>query len=377
MSVRPAACRARLMPALFTLLVLCAALGAAMSPAARAFEQEPAPTLTVNDDCTALAFGPGGRLTYSVRHVFGDRQFDLQRDDFWLHEPGKKERRILNGQRLFPPGEIFSYVVHAIRWSPDGTKLAAEVFTTTVPDSRAKARTMPMTLLFDAEGREIIIPGLGSMIPQGVNPHWLADGATLLYLTEDKDTPRQFTVNSVRPVEGTVKHLFTEARFLAVAWQEGKDQAVAVQAPAASGGKLQLVLLELAAQHIRSLTSLEGYAGGLSLSPSGKQVALFRDPEQFELRNLASAQDPRRLKLLMGEYLWSPDERRILLKAAPARKSGALEWIRLADGAEQDVFHGLAVFGFAISPDGQRLGVLEPGKHILTVYPLASVEGTR
>jgi Tol biopolymer transport system component len=336
--------------------------------------QEPAPALTINEDCIAFAFGRSERIVYAVRHVFGEMSFDLERDDFWLHEPGKKDHRILNGQRLFMTGQYFSYVVRGIHWSPDGTRLAAELFTTTVLDRRGTTKDQAMTLLFDTEGREIKLPGSGSLVPDAVNPAWLGDGATLAYLVEENKTLHLFGIDAVQLTSGAGQRVFPDAHFLAVAWIAGASQALAVETDPQFSGKPRLVFLDLAKQEIRELASLDGFSGGLSVSPSGKHVAYFRDPEHFEVRTLADPPHAQALKLLMGAYDWSPDEQRILLKSAPARKSGSLQWIRLADGSPQDLFHGLAVHEISISPDGRFLGVLSPGKRTLNVYPLGSVQ---
>ena len=335
--------------------------------------QDAAPVLSVNEDCTAFAFGPGERIVYAVRHVFGELHFDLERDDFWLHEPGKKDRKILNAQRDLVTGQAFSYVVRGIHWSPDGAKLAAELFTTTVLDRRGNTKDQLMTLLFEDNGKEIVIPGSGSLMPDAVNPAWLADAATLVFLVEEEKKLHLFSIQSVRPALGGAHRLFPDAQYLAVAWLEKTGQALAVKPGPPPIGKPHLVLLDLATQEIRELAQLEGFSGGLSISPSGKQVAYFRDPEHFEVRALADLQHPRTLKLLSGAYYWSPDESRILLKSAPARKSGTLQWVRLSDGSAQDLFHGLSVHEVAISPDGLFLGLLSPGKRTLNVYPLAGL----
>jgi hypothetical protein len=354
---------------------LCAALLAGLFTAPLLRAQEPAPVLTINEDCTAFGLGPGERIVYAVRHVFGELGFDLERDDFWLHEPGaKKDRRILNGQRMFLSGELFSYVVRGIHWSPDGSKLAAELFTTAVLDRRGNTRDQSMAMLFEPDGREIKMPGTGNLVPDAVSPAWMGDGTTLAYLVEENKTLHQFAIDTVRPVGGGGQRLFPDAHFLAVAWMERASQAVAVMADPQFTGKPRLVFLDLAAQELRELAPLEGFSGGLSISPSGKQVAYFRDAEHLELRSLADVQHPRNLKLLLGAYLWSPDEQRILLKSAPARKSGSLQWIRLSDTNAQDLFHGLSVHEVSISPDGRFLGVISPGKRVLSVYPLAAVQ---
>jgi len=339
-----------------------------------ALAQEPAPVLTINEDCTAFAFGPGESIVYSVRHAFGEMGYDdVERDDFWLHEPGKKDRRVLNGQRFFVTGQVFSYVVRGIRWSPDGTRLAAQLFTTTVLDRRGNTKDQSMAMLFEPDGREIKLPGSGNLVPDAVNAVWLGDGSTLAFLVEEDKTLHQFGIDVVRFPSGGGQRLYPDSHFLAVAWLDRASQAVAVIADPQFAGKPRLVFLDISAQEMRQLTPLDGFSGGLSLSPSGKLVGYFRDPEHFEVRALDSVQRPRTSKLLMGAYLWSPDEQSILLKSAPARKSGSIQWIRLADGDSRDLFHGLTVHDAAISPDGRFLGILLPGKRTLNVYPLATI----
>jgi WD40 repeat protein len=244
-----------------------------------------------------------------------------------------------------------------------------------VLDRRGNTKDQLMTLLLDSNGAEIKLSGTNSgLVPDAVNPAWLGDGSTLAYLVEQQKNPQRFAIYTVRPAAGAPLRMFADAQFLDVTWIHKSSQAVAVRAGTQFGARPRLVFLDLAKQESRELVPLDGFSAGLSISPSGKLVAYFRDPEHFEVRALADPQQARALKLLTGAYYWSQDETRILLKSAPARKSGTLRWIRLSDGNERDIFHGLAIHEASISPDGQLLGILSPGKRTLNVYPLAGVE---
>jgi hypothetical protein len=85
-----------------------------------------------------------------------------------------------------------------------------------------------------------------------------------------------------------------------------------------------------------------------------------------------------------GVYEWAPDERRILLKRSPEKKSGDLVWFDVPSltappaGSQPPVvepvltpaFHGLSFREFEISPDGRALAVIQPGRRNVLLYPL-------
>jgi len=50
-----------------------------------------------------------------------------------------------------------------------------------------------MTLLLDDEGREIAIPGADSVIAGATNAAWMADGVSVVYLTEQAQANAQAT----------------------------------------------------------------------------------------------------------------------------------------------------------------------------------------
>ena len=77
-----------------------------------------------------------------------------------------------------------------------------------------------------------------------------------------------------------------------------------------------------------------------------------------------------RVRALIGNYQWGPDERRILLKPGADNKSNILEWVYIADGKTEPILHELTYRDFNISPDGKQLAVRIPGKGNIQVLPL-------
>jgi len=51
-------------------------------------------------------------------------------------------------------------------------------------------------VLLDDEGREIAIPGADSVIPGATNAAWMADGVSVVYLTEQPQATTQATAAS-------------------------------------------------------------------------------------------------------------------------------------------------------------------------------------
>jgi len=117
--------------------------------------------------------------------------------------------------------------------------------------------------------------------------------------------------------------------------------------------------------------TLEGYAGGLSISPSGKRVAYWIDNERLEVREVDGPNRMARVRVAVGTLAWSRDETRVLVKRGSALRSGGLVWIALpplatvpleaapatAEIAPRSILHDLEFRQFDISPDGKFLGV--------------------
>jgi hypothetical protein len=259
-----------------------------------------------------------------------------------------------------------------------------------------------MTLLLDDTGREITIAGADSVIPSATNATWLPDGVSVVYLTEQAQATAQtpmaaaaksgsnsaisklFTVNRLKPFAEGASALFQGHLFSVVAWNVKQDGGVAVERDPGATGPPRLAVFDLARETSRVLGTLEGYAGGLTISPSGKNVAYWINNEQLEVREIDAPNRVARVRVAVGTLAWSADEKRVLVKRGPVLRSGGLAWVPLpalaafAAGAvpaaaevfPQSILHDLEFRQFDISPDGKSLAVIEPGKRNLFVYPV-------
>ncbi len=375
------ACRSRIPKRAAWLLLPIALL------AAPAFAQD-TPTLKVNEDCSSFAYAPDGRIAYAVRHVFSTRRLEIQRDDIWVVAPDGKKKKIVNGEKLVRGAEAFSYAVTGLRWSPDGTRLTAQLITSQMIDQRGNTQEGTMVLLLDESGKEIKISGADSVIPGGLDGAWLGDGVTVAYLEEKVKPKLLYSIGSVRPVAGRGATLFADRAFAAVAWYPKQNSAVAVERDAMLSGAPRLVFLDLLKETARELATLDGFVGGLTISPSGAKVAYYHDADVLEIRDLASPDRIARVRIGYGTYAWTPDERRLLLKRGLERRSNDLVWIDLpplqpqpaspsasaipvAEPSPRPILHDLTFRDFEISPDGRSVAVTEPGKRNLLVYPLS------
>jgi hypothetical protein len=142
--------------------------------------------------------------------------------------------------------------------------------------------------------------------------------------------------------------------------------------------------LEMLAQDDKEIATLDGYEGGLALSPSGTKIAYYIDKEVIEVRDLTAPNKFARVRAGFGVFRWAPDETRVLLKRSVEKKSGDLVWISIppllahAAGADVEVaqptpvpiLRGLTFREFSFSPDGKFIGVIAPGRRNLAVYPV-------
>jgi hypothetical protein len=168
-------------------------------------------------------------------------------------------------------------------------------------------------------------------------------------------------------------------------WGARQDTGVAIEREQNLMGPPRLVALDLARESSRTLATLEAYAGGLTISPSGKKVAYWINNEQLEVRDIDTPDRVARVRVAVGTLAWAADESRALVKRGAALRSGGLAWVplpplgALAAGAvaaatevfPQSILHDLEFRQFEISPDGKSLAVIEPGKRNLFVYPVS------
>jgi dipeptidyl aminopeptidase/acylaminoacyl peptidase len=325
----------------------------------------------VDEDCAAIAFAPDGRIAYAVRRIVTIRKYDVQRDDIWVTTLDGKKKRIVNGERLVQGNALFSYAIQSLRWSPDGTRLTVEMLTRQ-ENPQGETHEGRMNLLIEESGKEIKIRGGDSVIPDATNATWLADGVTVVYLTETAKPGLLYAVNFVRPVSGRGGRLFENHAFAAVAWDAKRSAAVAIEHDPSLSGPTRLVWLDLQKEMRRELAELPSYLGGLTLSPSGSQAAYFSDREKLEIRRIAQPDHVTRVQAAFGSYAWLPDEQRILVKRGLPRRSGDLLWLHLPDGSSEPALRDLTFRDFQISPDSRYLAVTAPGKRTLYVYAIQS-----
>jgi WD40-like Beta Propeller Repeat len=365
--------------------LVCILFGCCSLPAARA--QGPdleKPLVNIDDDISAFAFAPDGRIVYSARHHFHTKQYDLERDDIWLQDTGGKRRRLLQGEKFSHGNMPFSYVIDSFHWSPNGRLILAQLFTTSVVDERGTTQDSMMTLALEDNGKEVHLTSNDNLLADSYDATWLMDNSTIVYLTEVVKPKVLFSFKYINISGGPPGHVFEGRTFLDAYPIPRTNLAIGVERDRNLTGPPRLQRLELLAQDDRELATLDSYEGGISVSPGSKKVAYFIDKEVLEVRDLADPSRIVRLRVGLGTFQWSPDETRILLHRAPEKKSGDLGWIdipplaahRAKDSeppvtqpAFRPIFHDLTFRDFAIAPDG-KLAVIAPGKHNLLVFPL-------
>ena len=363
--------------------LVCATVGCCSLPPSKAQNLDK-PLLNIDEDITAFAYSTDGRIAFAVHRNFKTKEYDLEHDDIWLQDANGKRRRLLEGQKYSRGNRPFSYIVNSFRWSPNGRMILAELLTTTVVDDSGKTEDSFQTLLFDDSGHEIRINKGDSVILDAAAPFFLPDNATIVYLSEAVKPRQLFSLKSTRIDIGPVKSPHDGRTFRGVSPIPGTISIVAVEQDRNMHGPNRLQHLDLFTDNDKELATLDGYEGGLSVSPSGKKVAYFIDKEVLEIRDLASLNRLARARIGLGVFQWSPDESRILLKRSIEKKSGDLVWIDLpplaavpsgqtisvAQPQGLAILHGLSFREFAISPDGRFLAVVAPGKRNLLVFPL-------
>jgi hypothetical protein len=360
--------------------------GCCSLPSARAQDVDfSKPLKTIDEEVTAFAFAPDGRVVYSVRRLFKAKQYDLQRDDIWLQETNGKRRRLLNGEKFIRGAGPFTYRVDCFRWSPNGHRILGQLFTTSVVDDSGRTQDSPMTLVLEDNGKEVHIGSGDQVIEDSGNAFWLQDNATIIYFGEVLKPKILFSFKYVSLVGAPPGSVFEGRTFLDASPVPGSNAAITAERDRNLSGPPRLQRMDLLSQDDHELATLGDFSGGLSVSPSGTKAAYYLDKEVLEVRDLSDPRKVARLRIGLGSFQWAAGENRILLKRAPEKKSGDLVWVDIpplaatADGKEPalaeptpvEILHGLTYRDFAISPDGRLLAVVPPGKHNLVFYSLA------
>jgi dipeptidyl aminopeptidase/acylaminoacyl peptidase len=340
------------------------------------------PVMNVDEEVTAFAYAPDGRIIFSVRRMFKTKKYDLQRDDIWLLESNGKRKRLLEGMKFTNGDKPFTYQVESFTWSPNGHIVAIQLFTTTVDpeeDRRDDARAL---LLLDDNGRELRPAGKDPLVMNAESPMWLRDNGTLVYLKEDVEPRQLFSMHYLYMSSGPSSNVFEGRTFVEAVRMPGSNTAIAVERDRNMDGPPRLQKLDLLAQDDHELATLDAFAGGLSISPSGTKLAYFLDREVLEIRDLEDPRKVARVRVGLGVLEWTADEKRIYLKRTVEKKSADLvsftvprliayeknQTPPVAEPEPAQLLHGLAVREYGLSPDGKFLAVVLPGKRNLQVF---------
>jgi hypothetical protein len=376
------------------------------------------PSQVIDEDITAFAFAPDGRIVYSVRRMYRNKKYDMQRDDIWMQDTGGHKKRIFQGEHftvmkpfvtpdadssddvdekgkkrkktreekerpLTPP---FTYAVEGFSFSPSGRMVLVHLNTSTILDESNRQQDERMTLVLDESGREIKLSGDNAVLHDAAYPTWLKDSETIVYMNEVVKPNLLYSFHYANVKTGPAGPAFEGRTFIAAVAIPNSNSAIAIERDKNLSGPPRLQRLELLAQDDKELATLDGYETGLSVSPSGKRVAYFIDKEVLEVRDLENPNRLARVRIGLGVVQWSAKEDYVLVKRSPEHKSAELAWIplpalQIVAGKDSSripvtqpdpipILRGLTFRDFAISPDGRELAVVPPGKRNLLIFPL-------
>ncbi len=341
------------------------------------------PLVNVDEEVTAFAYAPDGRIAFSVRRMYKSKKYDYQRDDIFLLEANGKRRRLFNGEKFTLGDKPFTYLVESFTWSPNGRILAVQLFTITADPDGGRGDEARALLLLDDSGHEIRPIAKEPLVMSAENPLWLRDNSTLVYMTEEVAPRALFSMHYLNISTGLAGKAFEGRTFINAVRIPGSNSAIAVERNRNLDGPPRLQRLELLSQDTQEIATLDSYAGGLSLSPSGSKVAYYIDNEVLEVRDLSNPKKVSRIRVGLGVLQWSADETRIYLKRTLEKKSAELaefpippltaysprQSIPVAEPTPRILIHGLTVREFGLSQDGRFLAIVLPGRRNLQIFP--------
>jgi hypothetical protein len=338
--------------------------------------------INIDEEVTAFAYAPNGNIVFSVRRTFKAKKYDLQRDDIWLMEAGGHRKRIFEGQKFGPTDKLFTYQVESFTWSPNARAIAVQLFTTTMDPDAGARDDAPALLLLDESGREFHPSGKDPLVMEARNPLWLRDNQTLIYLTTGENPTGIYSLQYLNITSGPAGKAFEGRTFEGASRISGSNASLAVERNSNLDGPPRLQRLELLSQEDKEVATLDGYAGGIAVSPSGTKAAYFLDKEVLEIRDLTVPVRIARMRVGLGVLQWSTDESSIYLKRTIEKKSADLVTFRVPElrayPPHSDIpvlepeprmlLHGLTVREYSLSPDGRFLAVVLPGKRNLQIF---------
>jgi len=339
------------------------------------------PVMNVDEEVTAFAYAPDGRIIFSVRRMFKTKKYVLQRDDIWLLETNGKRKKLLDGLKFTHGDKPFTYQVESFTWSPNGHIVAIQLFTTTEDPDSEQHEDVRALLLLDDNGRELHPSGKDALVMEAESPMWLRDNGTLVYLKPEVERDL-FAMQYLYMSSGPATKAFEGRTFMTAVRIPGSNSAIAIERDRNMDGPPRVQRLDLQSQDDHELATLDAFVGGLSISPTGTKIAYFVDREVLEFRDLEDPRKVARLRVGLGVLAWSADETRIYLKRTVEKKSADLvsfavprlvaygknQGVLVAEPEPFSLLHGLTVREYGLSPDGRFLAVVFPGKRNLQVF---------
>jgi len=340
------------------------------------------PVVNIDEEVTAFAYAPDGRIVFSVRRMFKSKKYDMQRDDIFIAEANGKHRRILEGQKFTHGDKPFTYQVESFAWSPNAHLIAVQLFTTTVDPEDEHHDDSRCLLILDDAGHELHPRGPDSLVCDAEQPMWLRDNSTLVYLSDELSTRELFSLHYLYTGGGPDTKAFEGRTFSSAVRIPGSNSAIAIERDRNMEGPPRIQRLELLAQDNKELATLESYLGGLSISPSGTKIAYFIDREVLEVRDLEDPTRIARMRVGLGVVQWNAEENQIYIKRTVEKKSADLvsfavpnltafrkgQIVPVLEPEPRQLLHGLAIREYSLSADGRFLAVVLPGKRNLQIF---------
>ncbi|MHB8413656.1 MAG: WD40 repeat domain-containing protein [Candidatus Acidiferrales bacterium] len=349
----------------------CGAILTLFVAAPRLHAQEQKPLASFKLACRAFAVSSDGRVACATFRQLKFGHYTIERDNVWMLTRKGKKKEIVDGEKLVNSPTPFSFAINRLAFSPDGHRLTVQMTTDQVTNTQGDTHESKLVDLMSDDGKEIPVKGTKtSVIEDGIQANWLADGATVAYLLRDEDSELLYRVGIVHPAIGAGSAIFSGHFFTAVAWDPAHNSAVAIERDQALSGPIKLVRLDLLRGIDETLAILDGYIGQLALSPSGDKVAYFRDGDTLEVRSVTNPKIATTVHCAYGTFAWGANEQRVLLKRGPEKQLSDLVWVSIPGGNLTPILHDLVYHSFGVSPDGHTLAVTEPGNNKISIYPL-------
>src|ERR1700682_3022866 len=153
------------------------------------------------------------------------------------------------------------------------------LFVTSVLDLSGKTQDSFMTAVLDENGKEVRINGGKNVIRDSADAFWLKDNVTVVHMTEAVKPRALYSFQYTNLKTGPAGAAFEGRTFLDAEEIAGTNVAIGGEQDHAQSGPPRLQHLDLLAQDDTEMATLQSFAGGLSISPSGKKVAYYIDRE--------------------------------------------------------------------------------------------------